>query len=129
MKEKLISRWGLLRMLIKPSFYIYILIIFFTHSSLLFCQDSKEQNQKTSTQQIGGLLFDVDEGVKVEQGPGGSVYVKSNREFMQQKFASIEARLAAIDNRLSKLEEFVGTASPSPAPSSDSAQGRKVLVT
>lgn len=61
--------------------------------------------KNTATQNIGGLLFDVDEGVKVEQGPGGSVYVKSNREYMQDKFAEIDRKLADFEKRITGLEE------------------------
>ena len=91
---------------------------------------AEDQTKKTTTQQIGGLLFDVDEGVKVEQGPGGSVYVKSNREYMQEKFESIEKRLEDLEERIDKLE---GKESPDFKKSADQTktetEGRRVLVT
>ncbi len=83
-------------------------------------------DKKSSTQNIGGLLFDVDEGVKVEQGPGGSVYVKSNREFMQEKFQQIESKLLELENRVKQLEAK-GAAAVSGAAAEDS--GRRVLST
>ncbi len=91
---------------------------------------AEEQNKKSSTQQIGGLLFDVDEGVKVEQGPGGSVYMKSNREYMQSKFNEIEERFKDLEQRISLLEAQSGSQGgktvSEPAPPADNS-GRKVL--
>jgi hypothetical protein len=83
--------------------------------------------KKTTTQNVGGLLFDVDEGVKVEQGPGGSVYLKSNREFMQEKFSEIERKLEQLHLRLVRLE--TGKAAlPSPLPAEENKDARQVLV-
>ena len=73
----------------------------------LYAADDKtpETDKRVTTQQVGGLLFDVDEGVKIEKGSGGSVYVKSNKEYMQNKFESIEQKLDELEERLSKLED------------------------
>jgi hypothetical protein len=57
---------------------------------------TETHQEKSAPKNIGGLLFDVDEGVEIQKGVGGSVYVKSNREYMQQKFREIEARLQLI---------------------------------
>jgi hypothetical protein len=69
----------------------------------LFAEEERPA-KKATTQNVGGLLFDVDEGVKVEQGPGGSVYMKSNREFMQEKFAEIDRKLSDFEKRIAQLE-------------------------
>ena len=55
-------------------------------------------------QEVDGLFFDVDEGVKVEKGSGGSVYIRSNREYMKNKFKSIDRRFQALEERLTELE-------------------------
>ena len=93
--------------------------------------DDKTKN--SSTQHVGGLLFDMDEGVKVEQGPGGSVYVKSNREYMQEKFKSLDEKIENIEKRLLLLEAQSGKGKPaSGAASSAPAKaesGNRVLVT
>ena len=91
-------------MVIKTAFILFFLIIFMLMPGpSLFAADDKTKN--ATTQQIGGLLFDVDEGVKVEQGPGGSVYVKSNREEMQEKFKAIDSRLETIEKRTEDVEK------------------------
>jgi hypothetical protein len=74
-------------------------------ASHAWAEDKESPAKTTTTQNVGGLLFDVDEGVKIEQGPGGSVYVKSNREYMQEKFAEIDSRLLSLEDRLSELEK------------------------
>lgn len=95
-------------------------------------EDSSSISKKTPTQQVGGLLFDVDEGAKIEQGPGGSVYVKSNKEFMQQKFAEIEGRLTSSEERITELENrlkaLAGGSAAAPQSSSDDNSGRQVLI-
>ena len=68
----------------------------------LFAADDKTKN--ATTQQVGGLLFDVDEGVKIEHGPGGSVYVKSNREYIQEKFKTIDEKMESLEKRLTLVE-------------------------
>jgi hypothetical protein len=100
-------------------------LFFYLLSGNLAAYSEEDQTKKATTQQIGGLLFDVDEGVKVEQGPGGSVYVKSNREYMQEKFESIERKLSDFEERLQKLEGTAPEAGESTKPEN---QGRKVLV-
>jgi hypothetical protein len=60
--------------------------------------------KKNTVKNIGGLLFDVDEGVDVEKGPGGSVYVKSNKDYMQKKFTEIEQRFNSMEMRVAALE-------------------------
>lgn len=65
----------------------------------------EDEQEKSSVVQVGGLLFDMDEGVKIEQGGGGSVYVQSNREYMQNKFRDIEMKFEEIDDRLTKIEK------------------------
>ena len=83
--------------------------------------------KKTATQNIGGLLFDVDEGVKVEQGPGGSVYMKSNREFMQEKFAEIDRKLSDFENRIAKLESKKNS-KKAESEKAEKDEGRQVLI-
>lgn len=95
--------------------------------------ESSSVSKKNSTQQVGGLLFDMDEGAKIEQGPGGSVYVKSNKEYMQQKFADIEGRLAASEARITELENklksLAGSADKtSQTDLSQESSGRQVLI-
>ena len=63
-----------------------------------------DKTKTATTQQVGGLLFDVDEGVKIEQGPGGSVYLKSNKEYMQEKLKSIDEKLEELGKRLDRVE-------------------------
>ena len=78
-------------------------------------------------------MFDVDEGAKIEKGPGGSVYVKSNREYMQQKFSDIENKLAALEARTTELENKLKSLAGSEKKSASDTQGnenagKKVLV-
>lgn len=89
-------------------------------------EKSEAETKKAAAQQVGGLLFDMDEGVKIEQGPGGSVYVKSNREYMQQKFAEIESRLTGLEERMDKLEKSAVKELAGEADAED--PGRKVLM-
>ena len=88
-------------------------------------QDSS--SSKSTTQKIGGLLFDVDEGVKVEQGSGGSVYVKSNKEYMQQKLKEIDARLQDLEERVTKVEGRLKSAETEK--NKEAGESRKVLST
>ena len=67
-------------------------------------REDDDTPQKYTSRQVGGLLFDMDEGVAVEEGPGGSVYVKSNREYMQKKFKEIDKRFEALESRVASLE-------------------------
>ena len=46
----------------------------------------------------------MDEGVKIEHGPGGSVYLKSNREYMQDKFKSVDEKIEGLEKRVGLLE-------------------------
>ena len=90
-------------------------------------EEKESDSKKGTTQNVGGLLFDVDEGVKVEQGPGGSVYVKSNREYMQGKFDEIDQKIADFEKRIALLEsdpKKPGTNSSD----SEKQEGRQVLV-
>ena len=87
----------------------------------------EESKSKSSTQKVGGLLFDVDEGVKVEQGPGGSVYVKSNKEYMQQKLEEIEMRLQSLDERVTELETLL--VKKKEVKKSEASQAPNVLIT
>lgn len=84
----------------------FFAILILGHSILLvrplFASDDKTKN--STTQQVGGLLFDVDEGVKIEHGPGGSVYLKSNREYMQEKLKSMDGKIEALEKRINRLE-------------------------
>ena len=100
--------------------------------SYLYAEEGKPKN--ASTQQVGGLLFDVDEGVKVEKGGGGSVYIKSNREYMEEKFKEIDGRLETLEKRVDKLE--AGSRNMGKSTDKKSAQentednsGKRVLVT
>lgn len=99
-----------------------------------------EKTKKSTTQQIGGLLFDVDEGVKLEQGAGGSVYMKSNKEYMQEKITDIETRLTQLETKAgdfeSRIEKLEIKNDPEAAqkvkesmPASESDESRRVLVT
>ena len=95
--------------------------------------DNSSVSKKTATQQVGGLLFDMDEGAKIEQGPGGSVYVKSNKEYMQQKFADMDSRMTAMEIRITDLENKLKSLSStdkkgSSENSSQETSGRQVLV-
>ena len=109
-----------------------------------FAADDKSKS--STTQQVGGLLFEMDEGVKVEQGPGGSVYVKSNKEYMQEKLKTIDQRLEDIEKRLTLLESqktadkkekpSVSVSGPSvevtpeeATAAASSSSGKRVLVT
>ncbi len=98
--------------------------LFSFHSA--HAEKSEAETKKAAAQQVGGLLFDMDEGVKIEQGPGGSVYVKSNREYMQQKFAEIENRLTGLEERMDKLEKAAEQKLEDAADAEES--GRKVLM-
>lgn len=91
---------------------------------MLWAAEAAKDEAKKQPQNVGGLLFDVDEGVEIEQGPGGSVYMKSNREFMQDKFTEIERRMAAFEERLAKLEP-----EPIAPKKKDKEEVRQVLVT
>ncbi len=107
--------------------FIFLLVC---SSNFLYAEDEKAK--RTSTQQVGGLLFDVDEGVKIEQGPGGSVYMKSNKEFMQQRLDEIDQKILNLDARLAAIEralESVGKPNEIILPSSAEKDSRKVLVT
>ncbi len=88
--------------------FIFMFAIFGLNAPFLICEEETKDEvppaKKVSSQQVGGLLFDVDEGVEIEQGPGGSVYLKSNREFMKNKFEYIETRLNDLEARVQKLE-------------------------
>ena len=100
-------------------------------SKTLFAADKDSGSSKKKTiQQVGGLYFDVDEGVKIEQGSGGSVYMKSNRDFMQSKFEQIDNRFASIEDRLSRVESQFKekTKSSASSASSEDSEERKVLV-
>ncbi len=81
-----------------------VLSILLCHAPQLMAAEEDVRTKKTTTQSVGGLLFDVDEGVKVEQGAGGSVYVKSNREYMQEKFAALDRKLQGLEERVTALE-------------------------
>lgn len=119
-------------------FLILLMAIFPCRS--LFASEDKTKN--ATTQQVGGLLFDVDEGVKIEHGPGGSVYLKSNREYMQDKFKGVDEKMEALEKRLDSLEKAFAAekknnpvavaeaegASPAPA-SNNGGSGKRVLVT
>ena len=95
-----------------PNFFIITgRVIFLVSLCAPFCfptpltaAEDEVRTKKATTQSVGGLLFDVDEGVKVEQGAGGSVYVKSNREYMQEKFSELDRKLQGLDQRVTELE-------------------------
>ena len=93
----------------------------------LSAEEEAEVAKSSSVQNVGGLLFEVDEGVKIEKGGGGSVYVKSNREEMQQKFREIEKRFESIENRLLEIENSLPKKEKSSSASADAA--RRVLAT
>lgn len=93
---------------------------------VLIAADDEVQTKKTTTQRVGGLLFDVDEGVKVEQGAGGSVYVKSNREYMQEKFSDMERKFQDLEGRVTALETKQKKTSADEKSSKDDS--RQVLV-
>ena len=82
-----------------------VIFLFVLFDNPIAHSETEPATKKTSNQQIGGLLFDMDEGVEIEQGPGGSVYMKSNREHMKQKFDAIEERFKSIEARLDKLDK------------------------
>ena len=73
-------------------------------------ESDEPKSVSSAPKKIGGLLFDFDEGVEIEEGPGGSVYVRSNREYMQKKFKEIENRFHALENRVANLESKVPSA-------------------
>ena len=118
--------WGLMLFAWnKFSFIAVILIAGIASPGIL---SGAEETKKSSTQQVGGLLFDVDEGVKIEQGPGGSVYLKSNREHMEQKFKEIDQRFENLESRVKKLEAAAASGSKK-EDSEGSPGGRRVLIT
>ena len=104
MKRKFILKS--LNFFIKTSRFIFwtAFTVSLCHFSLLMAAEEEVRTKKTTTQSVGGLLFDVDEGVKVEQGAGGSVYVKSNREYMQEKFAALDQKIKGLEERVALLE-------------------------
>ncbi len=115
-----------------------VCLLFFSFFAAYAADTKKETPAKsTTTQQIGGLLFDVDEGVKVEQGPGGSVYMKSNKEFMQERLSRIDQELLDLDQRVQAVEaklariEFKDdpAAKNSAVPAQSNEENRRVLVT
>lgn len=112
---------------IEKSFLFCLFIFLLWNPGLLRADD--QDAKKSATQQIGGLLFDVDEGVKVEKGPGASVYVKSNREYMQEKFLEIDKHFKDLEQRISLLELQSGVKKEkeSKAEETDSS-GRRVLM-
>lgn len=116
---------------------LYLVIIFMfvllgISAPALICEEEKKDEvlpaKKVSSQQVGGLLFDVDEGVEIEQGPGGSVYLKSNREFMKNKFEYIETRLNDLEARVQKLESEKTKSGSSQPVTSEGASPNGVLV-
>jgi hypothetical protein len=77
-------------------------------SILISCVSLHAEEKKSTVQNVGGLLFEFDEGVEIEKGGGGSVYVKSNREYMEKKFKEIDARFTDLEQRLERIEnQFV----------------------
>lgn len=115
-------------------FLISLFVILSAGNPYSLAAEQKTDNsaKKVATQNIGGLLFEVDEGVKVEQGPGGSVYMKSNKEFMQEKFSQIEQKFADLESRIVKLEAKSAASSPLPSASPSSSaesENRRVLIT
>lgn len=112
-------------------FLLVFISSFFSFPHFLHADDTV--SKKNSTQQIGGLLFDMDEGAKIEQGPGGSVYVKSNKEYMQQKFSEIETQLSSLEARTTELENKLKALAGGPEKSSEEtpgkdSSGRQVLI-
>ena len=67
-------------------------------------QDAAGKSKPPTVQKVSGLLFDMDEGVKIEEGAGGSVYVHSNREAVSSRFRDIEYRLEKVEKRLDRYE-------------------------
>mgnify|MGYP002374848406 CR=1 FL=1 len=110
-------------------YYSIFLFMLFAHPLAGWTADS---GSKKTVQKVGGLLFDVDDGVKIEEGSGGSVYMHSNREFMQSKFDSIETRFSELESRVQRLEKQLKEAKPGEstltAENPQSPEGRKVLV-
>ncbi len=96
-----------MRCFLHRNFFLALALGAMFATSLFAATEAAEERRKASTQQIGGLLFDVDEGVKVEQGPGGSVYMKSNREFMQDQFKEMDKRLENLEDRVGELESIL----------------------
>ena len=111
--------------------FVLMPVLFAWNFPLHSSEDAK--TKKAETQQVGGLLFDVDEGVKLEKGPGGSVYMKSNKDYMQEKFQEIEARLKNLEDRFNRLETTLSQISKDSGGektgSEKASDGRKVLVT
>lgn len=93
-------------------FFKRLVLVFFLLSVLRtpysVASDDEKPELSTLPRQVGGLLFDYDEGVDIEQGPGGSVYVKSNRDYIQKKFREIAERFDEMEARLTVLEESTG---------------------
>lgn len=117
----------------KRIFVLVFIYLFLVMPCYTQAEDPAHVSKKNETQQVGGLLFDVDEGSKIEKGPGGSVYVKSNREYMQQKFSDIETKLSELEARTAELENklksLAGTVKKpaSEKPAQESSE-RQVLV-
>lgn len=115
---------------------LILIVFYFFVSAVTFSGFSRAEadTKKSSPQQVGGLLFDMDEGAEIEQGPGGSVYVKSNREYLQKKFADIETRLLELEQRTAALENKLralgddGSEEKKEAANSNSNSGRTVLI-
>jgi hypothetical protein len=106
-----------------------MLSLFFHAKPVPAEEDETGDAKKTKAQNVGGLLFDVDEGVKIEQGPGGSVYLKSNREYMQEKFGQIDQRLADLEERMTQWESAKKSkASPGSVSQEEKESARQVLV-
>lgn len=94
-----------------------------------FGETEEEAEQASGPKQIGGLLFDFDEGVEIKKGPGGSVYVESNREFMQNKFRTIDSRFEELEKRIEHLESFIDDDEPLIEDEKTQNEGRRVLAT
>ena len=124
--------------------WYFLAILYFVSSPWVYAAaDTDEKTHNSSTQQVGGLLFDVDEGVKIEKGGGGSIYLKSNRLTMEEKFKLIEKRLQGMEERLGNVEEKMRKieqkkekkAESSPAPGEEikntpeGESSRRVLIT
>ena len=107
--------------------FVIILVSFQPISDAL---DEKEsQAKKSVVQNVGGLLFDVDEGVKIEQGSGGSVYLKSNREAVQARFESIESRLDELEKRMQEIESLQEAAPSQDEQPEGETSSKRVFIT
>ena len=91
----------------KMIFYFFLLLFIISSSNASAVSDSNGTAAGKNPQKVDGLLFDLDEGVKVTKGGGGSVYIESNREFMQAKFDQIEERLKTLEEKIKKLTDKV----------------------